>query len=427
MPLTAALRSAFGQKRFWTDYFSDAPPGYDPGRPADGAPGPRNRGHRVEFPASDGRGLALDFDATLSNYSLKLRRPPEAEPVELAWDNQLYWHPDILRWDELDLLARATALRDPDLPHPGLPLLLLSRFAPICVGDDVDAIFPMAEAAWRGLGLFSGREVDRFLEWLDRRQGRFAWRRIGADRWVMEQPEEAQQTSGFHLKSLRVEDYPEFPHATWEATIAGARRAYESAVRPDWLAWDGGTVARLARRAAESGDMAGMAALGSALEEAGCSHPTILDACRRPNGPARACWVVELLSGTRPGEVVRRHFGPTSRATRTRHTLTILLPVSRERFAFDPEAGPATASSLDLALAEAGLGGATVYHRTRATGPQRTVEEFVSIEVTFRGDPEDSIRIIREALESRGAPDSTALTLCTPERRPIPLRPLPGG
>lgn len=40
----------------------------------------------------------------------------------------------------LDLICKRVALRDPSLPHPGLPLLLLSRFAPITDSEKADNV-----------------------------------------------------------------------------------------------------------------------------------------------------------------------------------------------------------------------------------------------------------------------------------------------
>ena len=43
------------------------------------------------------------------------------------------------------------------------------------------------------------------------------------------------------------------------------------------------------------------------LTEAGCDHPTVLDALSEPLVPAEACWMVETLAGGRPGTLLRRH------------------------------------------------------------------------------------------------------------------------
>jgi hypothetical protein len=72
-----------------------------------------------------------------------------------------------------------------------------------------------------------------------------------------------------------------------------------------WLAWNDGTVRRLAEAAYQEREMpsghldqARIAILADALEEAGCTEPVLLGHCR--NGGAvhvRGCWAVDLLTG----------------------------------------------------------------------------------------------------------------------------------
>jgi hypothetical protein len=71
---------------------------------------------------------------------------------------------------------------------------------------------------------------------------------------------------------------------------------------PAWLAWNNGTVPRLAEatyteRQLPSGhlDRTRPAILADALEEAGCSDPHLLDHLRDPGPHYRGCWPVDLL------------------------------------------------------------------------------------------------------------------------------------
>jgi hypothetical protein len=74
---------------------------------------------------------------------------------------------------------------------------------------------------------------------------------------------------------------------------------------PSWLAWNAGTVRRLAtaayeERALPSGelDVGRFAVLADALEEAGCSDSEILGHLREKGGVhVRGCWAVDLLLG----------------------------------------------------------------------------------------------------------------------------------
>jgi hypothetical protein len=77
-------------------------------------------------------------------------------------------------------------------------------------------------------------------------------------------------------------------------------------VDPAWLAWNPGTIVKLAQAAYEerelpSGylDRTRLAVLADALEEAGCTNTDVLDHCRQPGDHARGCWVLDLLLGKR--------------------------------------------------------------------------------------------------------------------------------
>jgi hypothetical protein len=75
-------------------------------------------------------------------------------------------------------------------------------------------------------------------------------------------------------------------------------------IDPAWLAWNDGTVPRLAQAAYEHRslpdghlDPSRLAVLADALEDAGCTDPDILNHCRTPGVHVRGCWVVDLLLG----------------------------------------------------------------------------------------------------------------------------------
>jgi hypothetical protein len=73
-------------------------------------------------------------------------------------------------------------------------------------------------------------------------------------------------------------------------------------ISPSVLTWNDGTVKRLAEGAYEhrllpSGHLDGerLAVLADALEEAGCTDPTILNHCRQPGEHVRGCWLLDLI------------------------------------------------------------------------------------------------------------------------------------
>jgi len=76
------------------------------------------------------------------------------------------------------------------------------------------------------------------------------------------------------------------------------------AIDPAWLAWDGGTVAKLARDGYDSRhlpagtlDVTRLGVLADALEEAGCADAAILAHLRGPGPHVRGCHVLDLLLG----------------------------------------------------------------------------------------------------------------------------------
>jgi hypothetical protein len=70
-----------------------------------------------------------------------------------------------------------------------------------------------------------------------------------------------------------------------------------AALDPAWLAWHGGTVARIARTIYDERRFGDLPILADALEEAGCSSGAILGHCRGPGDHVRGCWVVDLVLG----------------------------------------------------------------------------------------------------------------------------------
>jgi hypothetical protein len=70
-----------------------------------------------------------------------------------------------------------------------------------------------------------------------------------------------------------------------------------AALNPAWLAWNGGTVAKLAAATYEERRFADLPILADALEDAGCSDADLLGHLRGPGEHVRGCWAVDLLLG----------------------------------------------------------------------------------------------------------------------------------
>jgi hypothetical protein len=64
-----------------------------------------------------------------------------------------------------------------------------------------------------------------------------------------------------------------------------------------WLAWNNGTVAKLAETTYAERSFDVMPILADALSDAGCTDSEILDHCRRPAEHILGCWVLDFLLG----------------------------------------------------------------------------------------------------------------------------------
>jgi hypothetical protein len=68
-------------------------------------------------------------------------------------------------------------------------------------------------------------------------------------------------------------------------------------LRPEWLAWNGGFVARMAEAIYEERRFAELPVLADALEDAGCDDEALLAHCREGGPHARGCWAVDAVLG----------------------------------------------------------------------------------------------------------------------------------
>ncbi|HZY87038.1 MAG TPA: hypothetical protein VFE78_19540 [Gemmataceae bacterium] len=64
-----------------------------------------------------------------------------------------------------------------------------------------------------------------------------------------------------------------------------------------WLAWNDGTIPKLAQAIYDERAFERLPVLADALEEAGCTGPDLLGHCRQPAEHARGCWAVDFLLG----------------------------------------------------------------------------------------------------------------------------------
>jgi len=195
--------------RFWTDYLHFTDPEW-----------PAASSLRWDVPLDLGAavGLELAIDYGTAGATLLIRDFGEdTVPVEVAWDDQAHWHPHVFRWPEIDAVCHRIASRNADYPHPGTPLLLLYRFAPLCSEPEYQRYHPLLEAAWRKLGLFTSDEIESFIDRVDFRNQGVQWRHNDTLGWTVEQVDPRAEREVY---SLRVPGNTEFPFKRWNSLMS---------------------------------------------------------------------------------------------------------------------------------------------------------------------------------------------------------------
>lgn len=417
------------------------------GAPEDGeAAAPQ---YRAEFGLPGDHGLVLELDLDDEYHSLGLLVPGGEEPVELGWDDQAHFHPHALRWSELELLARAFALHDPELRHPGPVLGLLARFVVLGDEDDVDRMAPMVDAAFTllrpdgGTGARRPETRDWYelrnlsgtgLRWTGARPGPAA--STGPAGAAAPTPGAGATGSGgrgaapaaavaaveqraadpLHVRrplySLRGPGSA-FPFAGLAALLARAEAELTEAAADPALA-GAGVRSALDRCTAPDG-AAHLGPLAEALEAAGFARPALLRAVAEPTGRAEACWAVEVLAGLPQGELVKRWFGSSGLAEARSWELTLVLPARGRR------AG-AVAADLSAALRRTALGRAEHGGSTSVRSPQGGyVHGSDSLDVLLHDDLPAGVAVVADVLRRHDALDSAVLRYSTAPYDRVPL------
>ena len=427
MAILQTLRETLADARFWSAYF---------GRGWFEAGVPGGDGGSIALSPAAGYELAVGWGGDRPGLTLDFTFPGGSGPVEIGSERAGHDCGVILPWDELDGIARAVAVRDRDLEHPGVGTLLLLPFAPIRPGAEVDRIFPVVEAAFRSLGLFSEGEIDAFLERLDRRREAVTWASRDPRGWVLDLPDkigDGIDHEGFATRDDDCGDGPdpaEFPHEAWARLLAAARRTCREAIRSDWLL---GPAGRIVRIAAETGDFRDLPTLADKLVAAGCDRPEVIRALRNPAQAARAGVVLEVLGGLEPGSVIRRHFGPSRREPRPFFSVVIYVPISRTAHAADRKLGARLRGELRAAL-KAG-DHVEIRHDILfpAVGGRREVEgleQYILMYATTWVDPAAKLAAVQTVLDAAGPPPGTKVRSGVGpavESEPFPGEVTPGG
>lgn len=81
---------------------------------------------------------------------------------------------------------------------------------------------------------------------------------------------------------------------------------HSAAISPSWLAWIEGAAAKLTQAIYDARRFDDLPILADALEEAGCTDPTVLAHCREPGLHIRGCWVLDLVRSRKRGKQVEK-------------------------------------------------------------------------------------------------------------------------
>lgn len=186
--------------------------------------------------------LRISLSPNLSYFELTFCTA-DVYDIAIAQHDQAHWHPFVLRWEELEAICRAVGITysqeeeegdtgtDGGWEHPGLPLLFLYRFAPICRGDHVDRIVAMLVRAWkRVLGEeVSDRDVRRFVERMDCRDRGFRWFNEGENWWIGQGEDAETAEAVYTYRSREAVQSGKWRNKEWNDLVGEARAIAEAA------------------------------------------------------------------------------------------------------------------------------------------------------------------------------------------------------
>lgn len=359
-----------------------------------------------------GDGYVFRVASGFYGSSLSLRHPGATDPVELGWDDLAHWHPHALRWSEVDLICRATALADPDASYPGPYLALLGRFAPLCTDADAAIAVPLLREAFAALPGLDPYQRRAYAAHGDIRAFGVDWLQDDETGWwyldYVEQPDNPYRDDPDYpagdLYSMRDPDDPEFPFAAL-ATAVDRARARCAAVRDQpWSSHP--EVEAAARSFAADPTAAHRTALTTALHTAGCTDRSVLSALSPGAGELRALVMTELLLGVDPHTLPRTRSGHAAPPPRRYHAHAYL-PVSSSEA---PRNGPASQLKplLNAALRAAGLG--TTKHGPARVG-RRDGSWVDDLPLTVIDDWRAAIEVIRDVLLTAEAPAGSSIEI----------------
>jgi hypothetical protein len=282
MPLDWPVRAVAGWRDFWERFFWRDGDGRSSPRLGSVRDDDRYNGCLLDLPISQRGSFRIEIFLEHTHFDFSLDQDGRTE--DIAWDSQVHWFPHVLRWEELDLIGKSVMVHDPTLPHPGLPFLMLCRYAPLCDGDDADRVYAMLHDAYQRVGItgYLGGVLDargQGFEWVQDEEG-----------WKLNQNDAHRYQ--IDLYSLRHVENSDFPHAEFNALIADARAVAATLLEPRWL---DSNVTELARVIDAGKDFEKLPILADALMDAGCDNEITLTHCRSSLPGQESSWVVDAV------------------------------------------------------------------------------------------------------------------------------------
>ncbi|GAB5542784.1 MAG: hypothetical protein SangKO_025440 [Sandaracinaceae bacterium] len=201
------MRETLRTRRFWLDAYGLTTPERAYTELSGGVP----------LPLASGASLRVMIRPDHEEGELLLCRRLRRS-VPLGWYDGMTAWTSVLRWSEVEAIGR-TVERRGGPPHPGVPVLLLARYAPILSDADAERAWWLTSAAWDRLGLFDAHERHELFAGWDHRGRHASWRNEGG-RWLLEATRDCASVSGD-----RTADNPGFPHAVFAALETSARGA----------------------------------------------------------------------------------------------------------------------------------------------------------------------------------------------------------
>ena len=316
MPLPESLTALMREDLFWSEVLWESAWEESAYWAADGGP-------LVTFAVDVGDDYRIGTTIVPASgiQSLEIYAPGSVAGDTIGYIDGAHPIPHALRWDEVELVCRASALRDPEIRHPGPVAALLVPYLLLDGSESLDAISPVLDAAFRLVrprresGL--RRETRSRLElpprpglrWVNRPDGQVA---------VTEHDDQGRR----QLNSYRTPESTRFPFGvlsrlfdaakTTVAAVASAAPLTHPAVRS---ALD---VAIRDQDASALADALRDVGYGDDIEHdvdafhvdgAWYGNAVVLRALEFPTEPVETAWALEVLTGASQGSIIASWFG----------------------------------------------------------------------------------------------------------------------